>query len=73
MSANFFYASGAAESRTGGIRKVGGKYVQSEDGGIAETGFVPREYPCDHRSIRNENRCLGCGRTRNEILLDGER
>lgn len=31
---------------------------------------TPRHYPCNHRHMTTQSRCLGCGRTRNEILLD---
>lgn len=32
-----------------------------------------RSYECRHDKLHGQKRCLGCGRTRNEVALDGER
>jgi hypothetical protein len=34
--------------------------------------FVERSYPCGHKRLKEGQRCLGCGRTRSEVELDGD-
>jgi hypothetical protein len=57
-------------------RKRNGRYtnekVDATDESPAE-GFRPAlAYECEHVNLRGEKRCLGCGRTKNEVALDGE-
>lgn len=50
------------------LAKVEGRWVELN----AEISPVSdAAYACNHDLIGSRSRCLGCGRTRNEIELDG--
>ena len=47
--------------------------LRDEDSVLEEAEEQPRgKYPCKHSHLRGAQRCLGCGRTANEIALDDE-
>jgi hypothetical protein len=56
------------ESRSSEGRTVG-KPVMAEQ--VQAWGdAIERSYPCNHRKLRDGQRCTGCGLTRNEVALE---
>lgn len=56
-------------------QKRNGRYTndRSDDSRDPAEGLqVARVYDCQHEYLSGEQRCLGCGRTQNEIALDEE-
>ncbi len=53
------------------LRKIAGRYVQEPEIVTVTDGLEPPErYVCKHMQLRGNKRCVGCGRTKNEIALE---
>lgn len=57
------------------VRRRNGRYSdsRSDDPADPTEGLrAEQRYDCAHKELRGARRCLGCGRTLNEIALDGD-
>jgi hypothetical protein len=57
------------------VRRVSGSGVHTNRDDALLPDRAHDVYPCTphrHGKLRGQQRCFGCGRTRNEILLDGD-
>jgi hypothetical protein len=52
------------------VMRRDGRYVQASREDAEES--IEVGYACEHTPLKGKRRCLGCGRTRNEIVLDGD-